>query len=202
MDARAWFSLVAALLLTANIRASPIFTFSNGTDGWINQTTEPFSVSFLANAGLESDGALAIAATAPRDSYQIVHTEHPEWPALPSFFEAIAVDVRLESGISIVPLGTGLQIRNSFGMESNVYLNTGYAELGGGWIRLTLTPTSLYELPGSHKQDGISLHFQITPFRQDTLVLLVDRIQAVPEPSIYALLMTGAGALWWARRRA
>lgn len=32
--------------------------------------------------------------------------------------------------------------------------------------------------------------------------ILVDNIGAVPEPSTYALLlMTGAGALWWARRR-
>lgn len=32
--------------------------------------------------------------------------------------------------------------------------------------------------------------------------VLIDNIGAVPEPSTYALLfMTGAGALWWARRR-
>ena len=173
--------LIQALLfgIAGSAGAAPIFTFDSNAEGWTNQATEPFSVTFAPGEGFGEGEALAISATFPRDSYQIVHDEDSDWPTAPSFFQKITFDVRLVPGVEINPLVTGMQIRDNIGNESNVYLATDFIDLGGGWTRVVMAPTNLFDLPQSHDDVGINLHIGTTSAFENSLVMFIDNIAGV-----------------------
>jgi hypothetical protein len=191
--------------------ASSSFTFDSNAEGWTNEATEPFSVTFAPGEGFGGGGALAISATGARNSYQIVHDEDPNWPATPFYFRQISFDVRLAPGLEIEALVTGMQIRDSIGNESNVYLATEVVDLGGGWARVVLAPTNRFDLPGSHDDVGINLHVGTTTASANSLVMYIDNIVGVPRVApapalssawLVALgLLLAAGGLHLQRRR-
>lgn len=106
-------------------------------------------------------------------------------------FEQGPAEVDITGGLS--PYGTMGQGGNVFEwMEtafdgSNTNSESDRALRGGGWVN-----SGSFMLSGARDSDVPSYEGVVVGFR----------VASVPEPSSYALLlMTGAGVLWWARRR-
>jgi len=198
--------MMALLVISAfescpDARAAAAYAFDSGADGWTNQPTEAFLVTYAPGQGFGGGGGLSIAATGPRDSYQIVHATDPNWPATHSYFPTITFDARLAPGVQLNLATTGMQIRTSPTTASNVYLASSITDLGGGWIRVTLLPTSLADLPASHPDIGLNLHLGTTRGWADSPVATLDNIrgttategsaQGVPTLSALALVVLG-----------
>lgn len=100
---------------------------------------------------------------------------------------------------AIVDSAGGLSPYGTMGQGGNVYewletasdgTNNSPSEVrafrGGYWINTADILSASIRFDNAPWAEGNELGF---------------RVASVPEPSIYALLMTGAGALWWARRK-
>lgn len=73
---------------------------------------------------------------------------------------------------------------------------------GTGLFSNTLAGVTRFEILAGGGSVSYRSNGDIVQAGTSVNTILVDNIGAVPEPSTYALLlMTGAGALWWARRR-
>jgi hypothetical protein len=73
---------------------------------------------------------------------------------------------------------------------------------GTGLFANTFSNVSRFEILAGAGAVGYRSGGDIVQAGASVNTILIDDIGAVPEPSTYALLlMTGAGALWWARRR-
>lgn len=73
---------------------------------------------------------------------------------------------------------------------------------GTGSFSNTLASVTRFEIMAGSGSVGYRSGGDIVQTGASANTVLIDNIGAIPEPSTYALLlMTGAGALWWARRR-
>lgn len=202
--------VISSFVSCPDARAAVAYAFDSGADGWTNQPTEAFVVTYAPGQGFGGGGGLSIAATGPRDSYQVVHAADSDWPATHSYFTTIAFDARLAPGVQLNLATTGMQIRTASNAASNVYLASAITDLGGGWIRVTLRPTSLTDLPESHPDVGLNLHLGTTRGWANSPVATLDNIrgstateapaQGVPALSALALAMLASLCLVLAMR--
>jgi hypothetical protein len=148
--------------------AGTTFTFSASDDGWSNQATEPFDVYFIPDGGVGGGGALRVSGDA-RNSFQLVHAWSTDWPAEAGAFSLITIDFR---GISLAGdlslSSTGVKIRHPAGTESTAYLADRLVSFGGGWSRIEFKPTCLLDLPASHNDVGLNIHFGFTGYLSNT----------------------------------
>jgi hypothetical protein len=208
-------AMMALMVISAfgscpDARAAVAYAFESGADGWTNQPTEAFVVTFAPGQGSGGGGGLSIAATGPRDSYQLVHAPDPDWPATHSHFTTITFDARLAPGVQLELATTGMQIRSASNSASNVYLANSITDLGGGWIRVSLRPTNLTDLPASHPDVGLNLHLGTTRGWANTPIATLDNIrgstateypaQGVPTLSALALAVLASLCLILAMR--
>ena len=186
--------VVLFLFVESPAAATTQFTFESSAEGWNSQATEPFSVEYASGKGLWGGGALAISncyPSAERDSFQIVHAPDINWPTDMSLVEKITVDVRLMDSMKIVASDTGVQVIDHSGNESVVFGASNFIDLGAGWTRIEMTLSGQYDLPMSHDDTGLNLHFQIEEKIQYSLAMYVDNITIVPEPATMVLLALG-----------
>lgn len=201
-------AVVAVLVISSfetcsEARAAVTYAFDSSAEGWTHQSTEAFVVTYAPGQGLGGGGGLSIASTGPRDSYQIVHAPDPDWPATHSHFTTITFDARLAPGAQLELAATGMQIRAASNTASNVYLASAITDLGGGWIRVSLRPTNLTDLPASHPDVGLNLHLGTTRGFADTPVATLDNIRgstateapALGVPTLSALALAVLAAL-------
>ncbi len=171
--------IIAFLLFSSTAQATPIFNFDLSAEGWANQPTETIAVSFASNEGFGGGGGLSVAGIGNRNSYQIVHSWIPDWPSQSFFFEKITFDILVSPAIGINMSSTGMKIKDNDGNASTVYIANQLTTLTDGWFRITMSPTSSTNLPGSHDDIGLNLHIGTIPATRSEQ-MYIDNIIGTP----------------------